>query len=417
MDRVKPATRSPSRQVAKVAILSLALAGRLAAQSDDGAQRIAQSMIPAVERAAGMTFKHPPLIAVRSRDQVRAYLMRKIAAEFPPAELNAMQRTYRVFRLVPDTLDLGKLIVDLYGEQVAGFFDPDSTMLFVVRGSDPQMMRVVMAHELVHALQDQYTHLNAILKLRRQNDRQTAGQAVMEGQAMVASLSALAPGGQIPDFSQIWSTIRENLRTQQASMPVFANAPKILQESMLFPYIAGGEFIQNFEQNRATPSDMPFNNRLPYSTEQIIHFSRYTARERPAAITIRPVPGDTVVYDDDFGEFGARVALESWGVSEGRALAAASGWNGDRYAVFGTRAGTALVWAVAWDSPADAAEFEAALKSGWARSGAGRPDAATRRSTIETIDVRGVKVVRLVDAPTAWVGWRRMPVVRVMGAK
>jgi hypothetical protein len=411
MDRLTKGGASPAPAFF-VLMLLLGVVTSLRAQTDDGAQRIANSLVPGVERAVGLKFKHPPAIAVRSREQVRDYLMHKIAQEYPPAELLATKRTYQAFRLIPDTLDLGKLIVNLYGEQVAGFFDPDSARLFVVRGSDPQMMRVVMAHELVHALQDQYTHLNTILHLRRQNDRQTAGQSVMEGQAMVGSLTALAPGGQIPDFSQMWGVIRENLRTQQSSMPVFAAAPKVLQEGMLFPYISGGEFIQNFEQNRANPDDLPFNDRLPVSTEQILHYSRYAAGEKPVRVTIAASPGDTLVYDDDFGEFGARVALESWGVSEGRSLAAASGWNGDRYVVLGTRAGTALIWAVAWDSPADAAEFESALRSGWARSAEGR-DVAARRSVIETLDVGGVKVVRLVDAPSAWAGWRRLPVVRV----
>src|SRR6185436_994304 len=129
-----------------------------------------------------------------------------------------------------------------------------------------------------------------------------------------------------------------------------------LQEGMLFPYISGGEFIQSFERNRSNPEDLPFNDRLPVSTEQILHYSRYAANEKPVRVAITAVPGDTLVYDDDLGEFGARVALESWGVSEGRSLAAAGGWNGDRYAVFGSRAGTVLVWAAAWDSPADAAE-------------------------------------------------------------
>src|SRR5262245_39385908 len=84
------------------------------AQSDSGAQRIAQSVIPSIERAVGLRFRRAPVIAVRDRNQVRAFLTNKIAQEFPPAELEATQRTYRVFHLVPDTLDLRRMMVDLY---------------------------------------------------------------------------------------------------------------------------------------------------------------------------------------------------------------------------------------------------------------------------------------------------------------
>ena len=388
----------------------------LRAQTDDGAQRVAQQIIPTIERAVGLTFRRPPVIAVRSREQVRQFLINKLAQEFPPAELQATSRTYRAFRLVPDTLDLRQMMVNLYSEQVAGFFDPDSGKLFIVRGADPAMVRVIMAHELVHALQDQYTHLNSILKLKRHNDRQMAGQAVMEGQATVASISALIPGGQVPDFSQAIGAMREGIRQQQSAMPVFAAAPKILQEGLLFPYLAGAEFIQAFDERRASPDEMPFNDRLPVSTEQILHFSRYTAHEAPATVAIAASPGDTLVYDDDFGEFETRVALESWGVSEDEATAAAGGWNGDRYAILGTPAGTALIWAVAFDTPADAQDFERVLRRSWGNTAQATNGTRNRRWTVETLDLGGVKTVRLVDAPNEWAGWRRIPAVRVVPA-
>ena len=380
------------------------------AQSDDGIQRMTRDVVPLVERAAGMRFRRPPVVLVRSREQVRQFLMRKIEIEYPPAELEASQRAYRALRLIPDTLDLRRLMVDLYSEQVAGFYDPDSSALFVIRGADPMMVRLILAHELVHALQDQYTQLNSILKLKRQNDRQMAGQAVMEGQATLASLTAMSPGGQLPDMSRLWEAAREGIRQQQSSMPVFASAPLIIQEGLLFPYLAGSEFIQQFEQLRASPDELPFNTNLPISTEQVLHISRYTRRERPVEITIAASAGDTTVYEDNLGEFDTRAALMTWGVAESDAVAAAGGWNGDRYRVLGSRQGTVVIWVTAWDTPDDAREFERLLRSSWERTTRG---AAGRRSAVESLDVSGVKVVRLVDAPANWTGWNRLPGVRI----
>jgi hypothetical protein len=382
-------------------------------QSDDGIQRIARDLAPAVERAVGLTFKRPPRVQARSRDQVRAYLDHKIAADYPPAEINAVQRAYRAFALIADTTDLRSLMVNLYAEQVAGFYEPDSSALFVVRGSDPTMIRLVLAHELVHALQDQYTHINAILRLHRRNDRQMAGQAVMEGQATVASFAALAPGGQAPDFERVWASVRSSLRDQQESQPVFASAPHFVQESLLFPYLAGGEFVQQFDATRVAGTEEPWNERLPISTEQVLHISKYTAHERPVPVRIGLPTRDTLIYDDDFGEFETRTTLESWGVASDQAIAAAAGWNGDRYVLLGTRAGTAVVWASAWDTPQDADEFAAAARQGWEHTAQGRAGAAERRWQVDTISVGPVKVVRFVDAPKAWAGWARLPAVRV----
>jgi hypothetical protein len=388
------------------------------AQDDSALQRLTRELIPQVEEAVGLRFRRPPVVAARSREQVRRYIDRKIQEEVPPAELRAFERAYRAFGLVPDTTDLRRLMLDLYSEQVAGFYDPDSSMLFVLRGADPVQLRFVLAHELVHALQDQYMSLNQILKLRRQNDRQMAGQAVAEGQATLASLEVLQPGMRLlgEQIGGMWETVRDAIRTQQSAMPVFAGAPRIVQEGLLFPYVAGAEFMFNFGRLRS--DEQPWGERLPISTEQVLHPSRYLARETPRRVSFARAGGDTVVYDDDFGEFETRVVLETWGVGDSDAAAAAGGWNGDRYEVRGSPAGTVALWATAWDTPQDADEFARALERGWARrtgSAPGRygPPTAGRRWLVQRLTLSGVAVIRLMDAPEAWSGWARLPGVLV----
>jgi hypothetical protein len=394
------------------------LAQRASAQEGDVAARIAREIAAAVERAVGLRFRRPPAVAVRSRDQVRSYVSRKLASELPPSELRAIERTYRAFGLIPPESDLRRLMLDLYAEQVAGFYDPDSSMLFVVRGADAATVRLILAHELVHALQDQYMPLNSILKLRRQNDRQMAGQAVAEGQATLASLVALAPGADLGNLEGMWEAVREGIRQQQAAMPVFAGAPRIVQEGLLFPYVAGAEFMRSFGERRARADEQPYGDRLPISTEQVLHPSRYTAREGPVRLAFAPpAAGDTLVYADDFGEFETRVALETWGTAEPEAIAAAAGWNGDRYEVRGAPGGTVVMWATAWDSGQDATEFERAMRSGWAAAVGRRADASARRWRVDRLTIGGVDLVLLVDAPAAWVGWRRVPEVRVAPAR
>ena len=394
-----------------------AVAAPLAAQ-DDGVQRIVRELAPQVERAVGLTFRRPPAVQSRSREQVRQYLNRKMAQQLPPAELNGIERAYRAFGLTSDTADLRRLMLDLYAEQVAGFYDPDSAVLYVVRGAEPAMVRLVLAHELVHALQDQYTPLNAILKLRRENDRQMAGQAVAEGQATLASLQALMPGADVGNLTAMWRQAREGMRSQQEAMPVFSAAPRIIQEGLLFPYLAGADFVRGFTQRRARADEQPYGAAMPVSTEQVLHPAKHSARERPLRLRLAAPPGDTLVYDDDFGEFETGIVLQTWGADEATATAAAAGWHGDRFAILGTRQGTALVWVVAWDSAEDAAQFESALRAGWQRrtgaaAGTYRARGAERRWRVERLTVAGAPAVRLTDAPAAWPGWQALPVPRV----
>ena len=88
--------------------------------------------------------------------QVFQYLVNKLETEIPPEELERTSLVYKLFGLIPDTLDLGKLFLDLYTEQIVGFFDPATDSLYVVAGADALEVRLIVAHELVHALQAQY---------------------------------------------------------------------------------------------------------------------------------------------------------------------------------------------------------------------------------------------------------------------
>jgi hypothetical protein len=393
------------------------------ARPQSSVEGIARLIIPRVERAVGLKFRRPPDIEVRSREQLRTYLVHKMAEELPPAELAAVERTYRAFGLISDTLDLRRLMLDLYNEQVAGYYDPDSAALFVVRGADSLALRLIMAHELVHALQDEYTPLNAILKLKRQNDRQMAAQAVAEGQATVASVEALVPGTDVGRLLGDWDTMRDLVRSQRGAMPVFASAPLIVQEGLLFPYVAGAQFMSAFDSTRAAPSDEPYGDRMPVSTSQILHPALYRAHHLPLVVAFAPAPpGDTVVYDDDLGEFETRIAFETWRIDEPQAVAAAMGWDGDRFELLGTPSGPALIWVAAWMTPADADRFARALVAGWGRrtgaagapaAGAIRasygPPSAPRRWVVDRLLLAGEQAVRLVDAPAAWTGWGRLP--------
>src|SRR5256886_10974409 len=58
-----------------------------------------------------------------------------------------------------DSLDLRRTMIDLLTEQVAGYFDPDSNALYIPTDIDPSQARLVISHELVHALQHQYLNL------------------------------------------------------------------------------------------------------------------------------------------------------------------------------------------------------------------------------------------------------------------
>jgi len=375
--------------------------GQSAAQTDERAQEVAQEVIPHIEGAVGLTFKAPPQLAVRSRDEVREYLNAKIESELPPEEVERLTIAYRLFELIPDTLDLAALLLELYAEQVAGYYDPDSSVLYVVEGSDPAIARMTIAHELVHALQDQYMSVDSILSVQRQNDRQIAAQCVLEGQAMLGSIVAMVPTQDLEQLGTFWNDAqrRRQIQEQSQRMPVFASAPLILRESLIFPYLAGADFMQWFD--RVYPDTVPFGPRLPTSTEQILHPGRYAAGDSPVSLAVAGADG--AVYTDGLGEFEIRILLTELTGSETQAAAGAMGWGGDRYAVFRDDGGYALVWWSVWDSETAADRFVQIMERHWpARATGGR-------YMLERVQVDGRPGVRFMRGPDSWSGWEAPP--------
>jgi Zn-dependent peptidase ImmA (M78 family) len=373
-------------------------------RSDPPIESLTAELVPAVEQAVGLKFNHPPSIAARSREQVKSYLSRKLDTDLPAEEVRGVTLAYRLFGLIPDTLDLRALLLALYTEQVVGYYDPDSSTLYVVQGTDPTQARLVLAHELVHALQGQYLSLDSLLDQPHQNDRKMAAQAVMEGQATLASLTALMPDQDYDSLPEFWQQFRQAVRAQQSNMPVFRSAPLIIREDLIFPYLAGADFVRWFR--RSHPDTVPFGPRLPQSTEQVLHPDRYRDGDPPVGLAF-PARAD-VLYQDGLGEFETRVLLTQLSGNESVGVAGALGWAGDRYAVLSADPGDALVWWTLWDTPEAGQRFAQLLEKDWpARTRPGR------RAEITSQEVGARPAVRLVDAPTGWRGWVRVPEVEV----
>jgi hypothetical protein len=369
------------------------------ARSEQDLATLVDSLRAPVEQATGLRFTSPPRSAMRSREQVREYLIGKLDEELPPKRLHGLETTYRLFGLLPDTLNLRPLLIDLYTEQVAGFYDPDSATLFGVEGADRTQLRFVLAHELIHALQGQHLPLDSILDARDNNDRLSAAQAILEGQATLASLEVLAPGAAVADNPQFWEMYREQVRAQQSSMPVFRRAPLVLRETLIFPYLQGAEFMHWWE--REGRDSMPYGERMPVSTEQVLHPDRYGRGDVPVPIAFADEPG--VIHEDVLGESEIRIILATLAGSDEVQTVLPIGWGGDRYRLYEPAEGPALVWYVVWDDARSAERF--------LRSAAGLRTTARRgyRAALDSITLGGRAATRYVLAPAGWERWEKLP--------
>jgi hypothetical protein len=398
---------------AALAAAGLALACREraeAVQGDAELRDMVRRMMPLVSQAAQLSFKREPPVRRRSRAQVHDYVVHKFDQDLPPGELAGLESALRLFGLIPPTLALRSTMIDLLTEQIAGYYDPDSNALYIPADIEPFQLRVVVSHELVHALQDQYIRLDSIMSQQGRNDRRSAAQAVLEGQATFAQIPVLMPE-QRPDTFPVgwfWSQ-RVVAARQQAQMAQFASAPLWIREGLIFPYLGGADFVVWFRRNRPGRSVL---SAMPTSTEQILHPDRYAAGDQPTEVVFSEPAPDAVRYEDGLGEFETRLLLEQHLGDETEAALLATGWDGDRYQVLG-RGADALVWYSVWDDARAADRFAEGLERAWnKRRTGGRAD---RRSEIKRITIDGRPVVRLVDAPPNWAGWKNLPRATLTG--
>ena len=210
MGRVGPRS-GPMPGTLAALVLPLLLAGlacgsspdsALVMSSDPGLAKIAVRILPHLASHSGMELRDPVRVERRSRVDLERYLEFKIDEEFPEGRAELVSEAYALLGLVPVDLDLRRTLKALYLEQVAGFYEPDSTTLFVLDDQPEDEIESLMVHELVHAIQDQNTDLDAITSLELDNDRRVAALAAIEGHATLVMFEFLLQGQGALDLTQ-----------------------------------------------------------------------------------------------------------------------------------------------------------------------------------------------------------------------
>ncbi len=367
----------------------------LVTSSDPMLASAAARLLPDLADRSGLELVEPVRLERRTRAELERYLEFKLDEALPIDEAELLSESYQLFGMVPRGMDLRAVLKDLYLEQVAGFYDPDSTTLFVLDDQPEDALESLLVHELVHAIQDQSTDLDAITDPELGNDRQVAAQAAIEGHATLVMFEFLMElqGGSVDltEMSNFTDLLRPALEAARTQSPALAGAPLVLQESLLFPYLGGAAFVEALW--KAEPGrPPPFGPRLPASTEQILHPERFLGAERdlPETVELEAPAGWHQVYEGGLGELETAILLETHTGS--RELS--GGWDGDRYLLLESEAGTrVLVWVSVWDEESQRDRFLGALRQ--------HANGFPVQASADAVDVSGRPGVRLEigDAP------------------
>ncbi len=298
------------------------------------------------------------------RSQLPAILNQKLAQQVPDKEFGSAALGLSALGLLPRGIDLKKIYLGLLGEQIGAFYDQHSQELFTFSGQslDNSQNRVILAHELTHALEDQHFNLSRLpLEVKGNDDRALAASALVEGDAtlvmnryMTGSLSA--------------AVIKDSLASAfTTDVRQLAAAPRYLRETLLFPYLRGLNYCQTLYDHDGWAALAEAFRHPPASTAEILHPERFWLVPRPEPVAVvftrTDTRGQEPVDDNVLGEFGVRQLLGAWLKDDQRAAQTAAGWRGDRYLVYGDPTANSYLWRTCWEDAAAARRFTSAMNA------------------------------------------------------
>ena len=319
----------------------------------------------------------PEVAAVRSLDFVRPFTVRYYsAADIDTFDAPIYPQNYeqiiRTIGLYRGERPLNEIITgspedELSPDELSPYYEPaDSSINIPMREYPPEEadLASIMAHELVHALQDMHFGLDRLLTGAKNDDQLIARQALFEGGATLVELLVenARAGLMVPD-----SILQQVINDAPNEMPP-EGAPGFLFEQYNTPYLRGRAFVFALKQHGGWTAVNRAYTQLPASSEHILHPDKYIAGELPEEIALpalarEPFAGDWVELDrNTLGELGFRIIFNAFDIET--AHAAAAGWHGDQYAVFKHRQENtpALVLFTTWDTEQDATEFTTAYR-------------------------------------------------------
>lgn len=368
---------------------------KTATLTPEDARKAVAAVTSEVETIRGKPFRKPVPVASIDDARARALLTARLKKFVSDEKLRADSKAWSLLGLAPPGTDLMASVLDALEEQAGGFYDPEAKRFFLLDDMPAKLAPALAAHELTHALEDQYYDLDKRLNATVDDDDATfAISAVHEGSAMIVMAlhigSAMASGtmsqGDLEEFSQSGAAKAETLR----------RLPQALQRQFVGPYLLGMNFLLRGDTTRLATGfpkddvDRAYRDG-PVSSEQVLHPEKYwdpAKADRPKPVDLAGAgaslgPGWKKAGSGLLGELLIAVLagappLDPTDEAAARDAsrwtnAAATGWGGDRWELWTKGKKAVVVLGTVWDTEADAEEFARVLAPrpgfAWKRSG------------------------------------------------
>ncbi|ELZ33968.1 hypothetical protein C474_03375 [Halogeometricum pallidum JCM 14848] len=313
-----------------------------------------------VERIRGLEFREAVPVEIISRERYRSE-----SDAFRSDPDPWQEQVYEAAFLVGENESVSDVLNQLYGGAIAGYYTPSDDRIVVVSdGETPTMSRATLAHELVHALQDQHF---GFASTPPTHDGRIAANGLSEGDANY--VEALYDERCSAEWDCVTAPDTEAGGGSDFDFGVYL--------TVYAPYSEGPQFVHSLRRRGGWDAVNAAYEDAPITAEQILHPEAYPD-EGPADVTVRDRSSaawsrfDRDRSTDRLGEVFIYTAFWDTDAIDRSSLRqqvgpysrynytsnASAGWGGDELVPYRSGDGEfGYVWATEWDTERDAREF------------------------------------------------------------
>jgi len=239
-------------------------------------------------------------------------------------EMAETESVLRAFGLLDDDDHLADALTSFLGAGVVGFYDPESGELVVRGAAITPYVRLTLAHELTHALDDQHFELHRPALDEADDEAGFAFGGLVEGNAVRVE----------DEYRETMSDEeRRQARDEELALGAgfdFEDIPRVLPQIIGFPYIYGPIFVRALlDDGDEDRIDAAYRDP-PVTSEQVLDPTGWLRGEADPVTVPPPEAGGEVFDEGVLGLWGVVLLLEEH-LGQQEAIKAASGWGGDWY--------------------------------------------------------------------------------------
>jgi len=274
---------------------------------------------------------------------------------------DAVSRGLRLLGFIPEQSDsLAGAQAEYFITQIAAYYSRNSRSITVIdRDYDEINAQTLLAHELVHAIQDNQFGLNNLSAFVDSEDSVIAVRSVIEGDAMHSSFAwAYDKLGYLPEEID-WDAMHEE-RTRAEREVAADTGIALIDSASGFPYSYGFRFLTSATLSGGLVGRAAAFESPPTASLEVMVGYEAAAPVFDVLEAAHPAPLDEYGLDveDRFGAWYVYGFLRRRGLSDEVALPVALGWRGDALAIYDNGEDVVAVWRVQLDHPVSALLFE-----------------------------------------------------------